>query len=93
MSVSEEYGASKVVVHVFIIHQWNQTAGLYETQVTVIYSRASLVAVTSAWRVKRVICKTWTGTRANSADPDQTPQNAASDQDLHCLLKLQEVEG
>ena len=26
---------------------------------------------------------------ANSADPDQTPQNAASDQGLHCLLKLQ----
>ena len=25
------------------------------------------------------------GTLANSEDPDQTPQNAASDQDLHCL--------
>ena len=24
---------------------------------------------------------------ANSVDPDQTPQNAASDQDLHCLLR------
>ena len=24
---------------------------------------------------------------ANSADPDQKPQNAASDQGLHCLLK------
>ena len=24
-------------------------------------------------------------TLANVADPDQTPQNAASDQDLHCL--------
>ena len=23
---------------------------------------------------------------ANSVDPDQTPQNAASDQGLHCLL-------
>ena len=23
----------------------------------------------------------------NSADPDQTPQNIASDQGLHCLLK------
>ena len=36
-------------------------------------------------------------TLANSADPDQTPQYAASDQDLHCLLhcllKLQEVKG
>ena len=25
------------------------------------------------------------GTLANSVDPDQTPLNAASDQDLHCL--------
>ena len=25
-------------------------------------------------------------TSANSADPDQTPQNATSDQGLHCLL-------
>ena len=25
------------------------------------------------------------GTFANSVDPDQTPQNAASDQDLHSL--------
>ena len=25
------------------------------------------------------------GYLANSADPDQTPQNAASDQGLHCL--------
>ena len=28
----------------------------------------------------------------NSADPEQTPQNAASDQGLYCLLKLQEVK-
>ena len=27
--------------------------------------------VTSECRVKRAICKTWTGTLANSADPDQ----------------------
>ena len=26
------------------------------------------------------------GTKANSGDPDQTPQNAASDQGLRCLL-------
>ena len=26
------------------------------------------------------------GAQANSADPDQTPQNAASDQVLRCLL-------
>ena len=44
-------------------------------------------------RVKRVICKTWTGTFTNSIDPDQTTQNAASDQGLHCLLKSQEVMG
>ena len=59
----------------------------------VIYSRAILVAVTSECGVKRAICKTWTGTLANSADPDQTPQNAASDQGLHCWLKLQDVKG
>ena len=28
---------------------------------------------------------------ANSVDPDQTPQNAASDQDLHCLPFVQQV--
>ena len=28
-------------------------------------------------------------TLANSADPNQTPQNAASDQDLHSLLLVQ----
>ena len=39
---------------------------------------------------KEGICKTWTGTLSNSEEPDQTPQNAASDQGLHCLLKLQE---
>ena len=39
---------------------------------------------------KRVICKTWTRTLTNSADPDQTPQNAAADLGLHCLLVLQE---
>ena len=54
--------------------------------------RAILVAVTSKCIVKRVFCKTWTGTLANSADPDQTPQNAASDQSLHYLLKLQEFK-
>ena len=27
------------------------------------------------------------GTYTNSADPDQTPQNAVSDQGLHCLFK------
>ena len=31
--------------------------------------------------------KTLTAILANNADPDQTPQNAASDHGLHCLLK------
>ena len=31
-------------------------------------------------------------TLANSADSDQTPQNVASDQGLHCLFKIQEVK-
>ena len=30
--------------------------------------------------------KSLKGPEANSADPDQTPHNVASDQDLHCLL-------
>ena len=34
-----------------------------------------------------VICKTWTGTLANSADPNQIPQNEASDSNLHSLYK------
>ena len=58
-----------------------------------IHSRAILVNVTEECHIKRVIHKTWTGTLATSVDPDQTPQNAASDQDLHCLLKLQEHKG
>ena len=57
------------------------------------YSHIILVVVMSERCVKRVICKTWTGTFANSADPDQMPQNVASDQGLHCLLKLQDVMG
>ena len=47
----------------------------------------------SEYRVERVICKTLTGKLANNADSDLTPQNAASDQGLHCLLKLQKVKG
>ena len=45
--------------------------------------------------VKRIICKTWTvqlWTLANSTAQDQMLQNVASDQVLHCLLKLQEVK-
>ena len=43
-----------------IVDQWNQTAHLYDIQITIINSRAILDAVTSA------ICKTCTGTLANS---------------------------
>ena len=43
----------------------------------------------------RVICKNpgTFGILANSIDPDQTSQNAASNQGLHCLLILQKVKG
>ena len=30
--------------------------------------------------------RSFCGTEANNANPDQTPQNAASDQGFHCLL-------
>ena len=53
-------------------------------QVTVIYSRAIFVIVTS---------ETWNGTLANSADLDLKLHKAVSDQSLHCLFKLQEVNG
>ena len=45
--------------------------GLYEKQVSVIYSRAILVAVTSGCSVRRVICKIWTDTLTNSTDPER----------------------
>ena len=54
-----------------------------------IYSHAVLVTVTSECCETRVICKTSTGTWSNSADPDQIPQNAETEQAWHCLLKLQ----
>ena len=69
-----------------------------EIQVTVIYSQAILVTVTSESATDKGLsfCKNWTGTfwtLSNSTDPDQTWQNMASDQALCCLLKLQEVMG
>ena len=75
-----------------ITDQRNQTAHLYEIQVTVIYSCAILVTVTEC-RAKRVNYKTWTETFANSAGPDKTPQNAASDQGLRCMFTLKEIKG
>ena len=54
----------------------------------VIYSGAILVIVTSECSAK----KTWTGAFAKGADLDQTPQNAASNQGVDCMLKLQEVK-
>ena len=78
----------QIVVHVIIIDQWNQTARLYEIRETVIDSRAILVTVTSERSVKRVVYKISTRALEDSADPDQMPQNAASDQDMHCSYKL-----
>ena len=63
-----------------------KTARLYEIQVTVIYNRA-ICAVTSECSVK----KDWD--IGKQCRPDQTPHNAASGHDLHCLLKLQDAEG
>ena len=34
----------------------------------------------------KILFKPVKGSYANSADPDQTPHNVASDQGLHCLL-------
>ena len=57
-----------------------------------IHSRAILVPVTPECRLKKFIYETWTGILANGAYQDQMPQNAASDQVLHYLLKSQEIK-
>ena len=62
-----------------IIDQWNQTMRLYNIQVTIIYSLTILATVMLQCCEKRVICKTWTGALANSADMDQMPQNMTYD--------------
>ena len=42
------------------------------------------------YKITILILIYWDGNPlANSADPDQTPHNAASDQDLLCLLLIQ----
>ena len=51
-----------------------------------------IAARQSECNLKRFICKTRAGILAKIADPDQTPQNAASDQGLQCLFKLQKVK-
>ena len=56
---------------------------LDEIQVTAIYGHAILVAVASECCWWRFSCKIWTVTTGT----------LASDQGLHCLLKLQEVKG
>ena len=57
---------------------------VFVRQVTVMYSRATLVALTLEDSVQSIISKTnfdsgafivWTGTLANSADQDQTPRS------------------
>ena len=59
----------------------------------VIYSCAVLVTVMPECYVKRIVCKTWTGTLEYSTHSDQMLQNSVSDQTLHFLLKLQGVKG
>ena len=50
------------------------------------------------FKVSKTVCKCFIYAKysdravwANSVDPDQTPQNAASDQGLHCLTLIQHV--
>ena len=88
-----DFSMGVISMEAFYERSWNRPANLYKILVTVIYSGTMLVTVTSECLVKKVICKSWTGKLVNNADRVQTPQNAASDQCLHCLLKLQEVKG
>ena len=60
----------KVVVHVIIIDQWNSTTWLYKIQVTYLKPRYSCCCDIIV-QCKEGYLKTWTGTLANSADPDQ----------------------
>ena len=70
-------------------YHWSMKSNraLNEIQVTFIHSRADLVALTSECGVKSL---DWD--IGKQCIPDQTPQNAASDQGLHCFLKLQDVK-
>ena len=56
-------------------------------------SRAIFVTDVSVSYTDRSVKPTLTGTLVFSADPDQKPQNAESDQGLYCLLKLQGIKG
>ena len=91
MSIFEEYGALRYYSCPRDYHRpiKSNRARLYEIQVTDIYNCAVLVTVTSECHVKRA--KTWTETLANSADSDQMPRNAASDQGLHCFINYREL--
>ena len=55
-----------------------------------IITLSELFHVNSVFLVKILthisLLRPFCGTSANSAKPDQTPQHAASDQVLHCLL-------
>ena len=86
-----QYAATGPVLQYAATGPMQSNGALDKSQVTVSYSRATLVAVKiekGENSVKRVICKTWTGTLAYSADPDRTPQNAASDHGMRCLIEL-----
>ena len=59
----------------------------------IIFEHALMWFVKSAWlrQMFALLCISlskhpFCGTYVNSADPDQMPQNVASDQGLHCLL-------
>ena len=78
----------KVVIHLIIIDQWNQTALVRNP------GKGHLEPRYSYRCDVRVPCKAgylekldWEFELANSVDPDQMSQNAASEQGLSCLLK------
>ena len=54
------------------------------TAIIMISGKTRLELIVSINPIKSMVSFLW-GT-VNSADPDQTPHNAASDLDLHCLL-------
>ena len=70
------------------IYQWNQTARLYEIQVTIIYSRAIFVAVTSERRLKRMV---WGIDKQCKARSDATERGVCSRYAL--FAKVKEVKG
>ena len=84
----------RVVVHLINIDQWSLSARLYEIHLTDIYSRAILVTLTSECHGKLHVSvkpelelEHWQTVQ----NPDDTPQNAASDQGLYCYLNYRKL--